>query len=90
MRYAVRNGDAIYLMNKQKRLTVGDLRTALDGIPDELEVRFSSDTEEAYEIILEEAYRVKYELPNGERFADTGKTGVDYFCIYGNAEDEDF
>jgi hypothetical protein len=72
-----------------KRLTVKDLRAALEGVPDELEVRFSSDTEEAYEIVLEMARRVKYELPNGQRFADTGETGVDFFEIYGNAYDEE-
>lgn len=72
-----------------KRLTVKDLRAALEGVPDELEVHFSSDTEEAYEIVLEMARRVKYELPNGQRFADTGETGVDFFEIYGNAYDED-
>lgn len=72
-----------------KRLTAKDLRAALEGVPDELEVHFSSDTEEAYEIVLEMARRVKYELPNGQRFADTGETGVDFFEIYGNAYDED-
>ena len=72
-----------------KRLTVGELRKALESVPDELEVHFDSDTEEAYEIILSNAYRVKYELPNGKRFADTGETGVDYFEIYGNAANED-
>ena len=76
-------------MATEKRLTVGELRKALEGVPDELEVHFSSDTEEAYEIILTMARRVKYELPNGQRFEDTGKTGVDYFDIYGNAADED-
>lgn len=73
-----------------KRLTVGELRKAMEGVPDELEVRFSSDTEEAYEIILESARRVKYDLPDGQRFADTGKTGVDYFDIYGNGVDDDY
>ena len=72
-----------------KRLTVGDLRKALENVPDELEVHFSSDTEEAYEIILTMARRVKYDLPEGQRFDDTGETGVDYFDIYGNAEDEE-
>ena len=72
-----------------KRLTVKELRAALEGVPDELEVRFSSDTEEAYEIIIQMARRVKYELPNGQCFADTGETGVDYFEIYGNAEEEE-
>ena len=72
-----------------KRLTVKELRSALEGVPDELEVHFSSDTEEAYEIIIQMARRVKYELPDGQRFADTGETGVDYFEIYGNAEEEE-
>lgn len=72
-----------------KRLTVGELRKALESVPDELEVHFDSDTEEAYEIILSMARRVKYELPNGKRFADTGETGVDYFEIYGNAAREE-
>lgn len=72
------------------RLTVGELRKAMEGVPDELEVRFSSDTEEAYEIVLELARRVKYDLPDGQRFDDTGETGVDYFDIYGNAADEEY
>ncbi|MDD3020918.1 MAG: hypothetical protein PHX61_08080 [Alphaproteobacteria bacterium] len=71
----------------QKRLTVGELKAALEGVPDDLEVHFGSDTEEAYEIIIELARRVKYDLPNGQRFEDTGETGVDYFEIYGNADE---
>ena len=58
-------------------------------VPDELEVRFGSDTEEAYEIIIEMARRVKYELPDGQKFEDPGETGVDYFEIYGNAVQSD-
>lgn len=50
---------------------------------------FGSDTEEAYEIIIEMARRVKYELPDGQKFEDTGETGVDYFEIYGNAVQSD-
>lgn len=73
----------------QKAMTVGELRSALENVPDELEVRFGSDTEEAYEIIIEMARRVKYDLPNGQRFEDTGETGVDYFEIYGNAATEE-
>lgn len=72
-----------------KSLTVKKLREALEGVPDELEVHFSSDTVEDYEIIIEMARRVKYDLPGGKRFADTGETGVDYFAIYGNAKSED-
>ena len=37
-----------------------------------------------------EAAEIAYfDLPNGQRFADTGETGVDFFEIYGNAYDED-
>ena len=50
----------------QKRLTVGELKTALENVPDELEVLFGSDTEEAYEIVIELARRVKYDLPDGQ------------------------
>ena len=32
----------------QKRLTVKELKAALVDVPDELEVRFGSDTEEIY------------------------------------------
>ena len=74
---------------QQRRMTVGELRKALEGVPDELEVQFGSDTEEAYEIIIEMARRVKYDLPDGQRFEDTGETGVDYFEIYGNANAEE-
>ena len=69
----------------QKRLTVKELKAALVDVPDELEVRFGSDSEEAYEM----ARRVKYELPDGQKFEDTGETGVDYFEIYGNAVQSD-
>lgn len=68
-----------------RRMRVGELKQALENIPDNLEVRFDSDSEEAYEIFLEKAYRVKYELPEGQQF-DDGTTSVDYFCIYGNGE----
>lgn len=72
----------------QKRMTVGELRKSMEGVPDNLEVVFGSDTEEAYEIILEFGRRIKYDLPEGHRFDDTGETGVDYFEIYGNASQE--
>lgn len=70
-----------------KPLTVGELRKALEGVPDELEVQLSSDTgidQGIGEIVVESARRVKYDLPEGQRFSDTGKTGVDYFEIYAN------
>ncbi|MGD9678399.1 MAG: hypothetical protein AB7V16_08660 [Vulcanibacillus sp.] len=73
----------------QRKLTVGELRKALEGVPDGLEVHFSSDTEESHEIIIESARRVTYALPDGDVFQDTGENGVDYFDIYGNAENED-
>ena len=73
----------------QKRLTVKELKAALVDVADDLEVRFGRDTEEAFEIIIELARRVKYELPDGQKFEDTGETGVDYFEIYGNAVQSD-
>lgn len=77
-----------------KELTVGELRKALDGVPDHLKVQLGSDTgvdQGLGEVIVEFARRVKYELPDGRRFDDTGETGVDYFEIYANdrGEDED-
>lgn len=71
---------------KKKALTVGELRKALEGIPDDLEVRLSSDTgvdQGMGEIIIESARRVKYDLPEGKHFED-GSTGVDYFDVYAN------
>lgn len=55
----------------QKRMTVGELRKSMEGVPDNLEVVFGSDTEEAYEIILEFGRRIKYDLPEGHKFDDT-------------------
>lgn len=55
-------------------MTVGELRKALEGVPDELEVQFSSDTgidQGECEIVVEMARRVQY-----------GST--DYFDIYAN------
>lgn len=62
----------------QKKLTVGELKASLKGVPEDLVVEFTSDTEESGDIILEYARRVKYELPVGQKFDDTGETGVDY------------
>lgn len=75
-----------------KVLTVGELRKALEGVPDHLKVQLGSDTgvdQGCGEIVVEMARRVKYDLPNGQRFADTEETGVDYFEIYANDRDED-
>ena len=71
---------------KKKALTVGELRKALEGVPDDLKVQLSSDSgvdQGMGEIIIESASRVKYDLPEGKRFED-GSTGVDYFDIYAN------
>ena len=46
----------------QKKLTVGELKASLKGVPEDLVVEFTSDTEESGDIILEYARRVKYEL----------------------------
>lgn len=67
-------------------LTVGQLRKALEEVPDELEVKLSSDTgvdQGEGRIIVEDAWRTKYDLPDGRKFED-GSTGVDYFTIYAN------
>ena len=80
----------------KKALTVGELRKALKDIPDELEVKLSSDTgvdQGDDEIVIEDAYRTKYDLPDGKTFED-GTTGVDHFTIYANdqgscADDEE-
>ena len=71
---------------KKKALTVGELRKALEGVPDNLEVQPSSDTgvdQGEGEIIIESAKRVNYSLPEGRHFED-GSTEVDYFEIYAN------
>ena len=62
-----------------KELTVRELREALEGVPDDLPVRLSSDTgvdQGDGDIIIEEASRVKY----GD---------VDYFDIYANDHVDD-
>lgn len=54
-----------------KPLTVGELRKALDGVPDDLEVRLSSDTgvdQGEGVVIVESAFPVN----------------TDYFAIYAN------
>lgn len=65
-----------------ERLTVGELRAALEGVPNGLEVRFGSDTETDHEIVLEMACRVTHYLPGGARKED-------YFKICGNVCEED-
>ncbi len=72
----------------KQALTVGELRKALEGVPDNLEVCLSSDTgvdQGEGMIIVEGAERVKYSFLSGE-------TCIDYFSIYANdlgkSEDE--
>ena len=65
-----------------KSLTVGKLKSVIANLPDDLEVRLSSDTgvdqgQIGGEIVIEDAYRTKYGT-------------VDYLTIYANEiEDED-
>lgn len=69
-----------------KELTVGELKKALEGVPDDIPVKLSSDTgvdQGEGRIIIESARRVNYKTQCGE---------VDYFDIYANDcndEDED-
>lgn len=81
-----------------KKLTVGELKKALENVPDELEVELWSDSGvdqsgDGSDVVIEEAYRHTYNLPDGEVFSDTGENGVDYFVIYANyvdTDDEDY
>lgn len=62
-----------------KNITVGELRKAIDGVPDELELRLTSDSgvdQGECSIIIENAQRRKYE-------------NVDYFEIYANYREEE-
>ncbi len=77
-----------------KKLTVGKLKKALEGVPDELEVELESDNgvdqcdfEEDEEVVIEKAYRYTYQLPDGRTFDDTGDNKADYFVIYANYRD---
>lgn len=66
-----------------KILTVGELKKAIDGVPDEIEVRLSSDTgvdQGEGEIIVESAMYIKYNSSDG--------TPVEHFDIYANDHDD--
>jgi len=76
------------------KLKVGELKKALENIPDELEIELWSDTgvdqsQEGYKVVIEKAYRHTYKLPEGEIFTDTGENKADYFVIYANYVDEE-
>lgn len=63
----------------KKNLTVGQLKKALEGVPDDLEVQLSSDSgvdQGIGEIVVEFARRVTY-------------GNVDYFEIYANDTGEE-
>lgn len=62
------------------KLTVKDLREALEGVPDDLEVVFNSDTVESAEVVLERFERITYDIIG----LDNNRVTTDYFCIYGN------
>lgn len=69
-----------------KVLTVGELKKALENVPDNLRVELVSDSgvdQGEGEIIVEKAYRVKYR-PNPNTHIE-----VDYFAIYANDYDEE-
>lgn len=72
-----------------KKLTVGELKKALENVPNELEVELWSDSgvdqcdDDDYEVVIEEAYRHTYELEGEKQFED-GSNKVDYFAIYAN------
>ena len=66
-----------------KNITVGELRKALEGVPDELEVRLDSDSgidQRLGTVIIESAERISYSNSFGD---------VDYFRIYANDVEED-
>lgn len=66
-----------------EELTVGELRKALEGVPDDVKVKLSSDSgvdQGEGRVIVESARRVKYKA-NGFDY--------DYFDIYANNIDVD-
>ena len=75
------------------KLTVGKLRKALEGVPDDLEIELWSDSGvdqceyDDCEVVIEDAYRHQYKLHNGETFED-GSDEEDCFVIYANWRDE--
>lgn len=78
---------------EEKQLTVGELRKALEGVPDDLKVELWSDSGvdqcdfDDCIVVVEEAWRHQYKLSEGKTF-DDGSTGKDYFVIYANYRDK--
>ena len=79
-------------MKIMNRLTVKKLKEALKDVPDDLEVKLWSDSGvdqcdyDDCEVVIEDAYRHRYELPEGETFED-GSSVDDCFVIYANWEE---
>ncbi len=78
-----------------KKLTVGELKKALENIPDELEIELWSDSgvdqcdfDDDSQAVIESAYRHTYELEEGKTFED-GTNKVDCFVIYANFRSEE-
>lgn len=69
-----------------KKLTVGQLKKALENVPDDLEVELSSDTgvdeglDEGERVIINGAQRFNYKTIHGAQ--------VDYFAIFADYVDE--
>lgn len=77
----------------KKKLTVKELKKALENVPDDLEVELWSDSgvdqsDDDSEVIIEGAYRHTYKLEDGKTFED-GTDTVDYFVIYANYQYEE-
>lgn len=76
-------------MMAMSKLTVGKLRKVLEGVPDDLKIKLWSDSgvdqyeHDDCEVVIEDAYRNKYKLPNGETF-DDGSGEENCFVIYAN------
>lgn len=68
-------------MMEKTGFTVADLRKALEGVPDNLPVKFTSDSIEDASVVLEFAKRISYKRD---------EVDVDYFTIYGNYNDEEY
>ena len=76
-----------------EKLTVGKLKKALENVPNDLEVELWSDSGvdqsgDGSEVIIEDAFRHQYTLPEGEKY-DDGTNSIDYFVIYANYEEEE-
>ena len=73
------------------KLTVRELKKALEKVPDELEVELWSDSgvdqsDDDSVVVIEDAYRHTYKLIDGKKFED-GTDTVDIFVIYANYRD---